>query len=70
VVYLLRKLIWAVPGYSVDRHRDRLRDLHDQIERDGVFRSTTSRTLIEARKPREVLAQREGGDARCRRLPV
>jgi hypothetical protein len=33
------------------RYHQRLRDLHDQIERDGVFRSTTSRTLFEARKP-------------------
>ena len=51
MVFFLRKVVWTVPDFSVDRYRARLQDLHDQIERDGVFRSTTSRTLIEARKP-------------------
>jgi SAM-dependent methyltransferase len=51
VVFFLRKVIWTVPDFGVDRYRERLRELHDQIERDGVFRSTTSRTLFEARKP-------------------
>ncbi|MCO5226144.1 MAG: class I SAM-dependent methyltransferase [Thermomicrobiales bacterium] len=51
VVYLLRKLIWWVPGFTVEQHRDRLRDLHDQIQRDGVFIAHSSRHLIEARRP-------------------
>ncbi|MCY7303153.1 MAG: methyltransferase domain-containing protein [Thermoleophilia bacterium] len=51
MVFFLRKVIWTVPGFAVERYRDRLRDLHEQIERDGVFRSTMSRTLLEARKP-------------------
>jgi len=51
MVFFLRKVIWTVPDFSVERYRDRLRDLHEQIERDGVFRSTMSRTLFEARKP-------------------
>ncbi len=51
VVFFLRKVIWTVPDFAVDRYRHRLRDMHDQIERDGVFRSTMSRTLFEARKP-------------------
>ena len=51
MVYFLRKVVWAVPGFTVERHRDRLEDLHDEIQRNGAFRSTTSRTLIEARKP-------------------
>lgn len=51
VVFFLRKVIWTVPGFTVDRYRDRLMELHDQIERDGVFRSTTSRTLFDVRKP-------------------
>ena len=51
VVYFLRKVVWTVPDFTVDRYESRLRDLHDQIERDGAFRSTMSRTLIEARKP-------------------
>ena len=51
VVFFLRRVIWTVPGFSVGRYRERLRDLHDEIERDGVFRSTMSRTLFEVRKP-------------------
>ena len=51
MVFFLRKVIWTVPNFTVERYHDRLRDLHEQIERDGVFRSTTSRTLIEACKP-------------------
>ena len=51
MVFFLRKVVWAVPGFTVDGYLGRLRDLHEQIERDGVFRSTTSRTLFEARKP-------------------
>ena len=51
MVFFLRKVIWTVPDFAVARYRDRLRDLHEQIEREGVFRSTMSRTLFEARKP-------------------
>jgi hypothetical protein len=51
MVFFLRKVIWTVPNFTVDRYRNRLRDLHDQIERDGVFHSTMSRTLFELRKP-------------------
>jgi SAM-dependent methyltransferase len=52
MVFFLRKVVWTVPGFTVERYRERLRDLHDQIRRDGVFRSAMSRTLFEARKPR------------------
>jgi SAM-dependent methyltransferase len=51
MVFFLRKVIWTVPNFTVDRYRNRLKDLHDQIEREGVFRSTMSRTLFEVRKP-------------------
>lgn len=51
VVWFLRKVIWAVPGFAVEEHRDRLLAIHEQIRRDGALRSTTSRTLIEARRP-------------------
>ncbi len=50
VVYLLRKLIWWVPDFSVAKYHDRLRELHEQIQRDGVFIAHSSRHLIEARK--------------------
>ncbi|WP_435971979.1 class I SAM-dependent methyltransferase [Streptomyces sp. Qhu_M48] len=51
VVYFLRKVIWMVPGFTVDRYRDRLRQLHDRIESEGPFVARTARFLIEARKP-------------------
>jgi len=51
MVFFLRKVVWTVPDFSVDRYPARLRDLHDQMEEEGVFHSTMSRTLLEARKP-------------------
>lgn len=51
VVYFLRKVIWTVPDFTVDRYHDRLRDLHAQINADGLFVAHSSRFLIEARKP-------------------
>lgn len=50
VVYLLRKVIWWVPGFTVGRHRDRLRDLHELIESEGSFVAHSTRHLIEARR--------------------
>ncbi|WP_433544897.1 class I SAM-dependent methyltransferase [Streptomyces sp. CA-294286] len=51
VVYFLRKVVWMVPGFTVEKHRDRLREMHEQIRRDGSFVAHTTRFLIEARKP-------------------
>ncbi|MGF1427630.1 class I SAM-dependent methyltransferase [Kitasatospora sp. LaBMicrA B282] len=51
VIYFLRKVIWMVPDFSVHTYRERLRELHDRIEREGPFVAHTSRFLIEARKP-------------------
>jgi len=53
VVHFLRKVVWIVPGFTVDRYSGRLRDLHDQIQEHGPFVATSVRFLIEARKPRE-----------------
>ena len=50
VVYFLRKVIWTVPDFSVDRYRDRLRDLDNRIRAEGPFVAHSSRSLIEARK--------------------
>ncbi|MET7461129.1 class I SAM-dependent methyltransferase [Nonomuraea sp. NPDC005501] len=50
VVYFLRKVIWIVPGFTVARHRARLRDLHERIEAEGPFVAHSSRFLIEARR--------------------
>ncbi|TDC99722.1 class I SAM-dependent methyltransferase [Nonomuraea deserti] len=51
VVYFLRKVIWIVPGFSVEAHQERLRALHDRIESEGPFVAHSARFLIEARKP-------------------
>lgn len=51
VIYFLRKVIWTVPGFTVENYRDRLRELHQQIQRDGPFIAHSSRVLVEARKP-------------------
>jgi SAM-dependent methyltransferase len=51
VIHFLRKVIWTVPDFSVEKYHDRLADLHRQIERDGSFVSCSQRVLIEAVKP-------------------
>jgi SAM-dependent methyltransferase len=51
VIVFLRKVIWTVPNFTVDAFRDRLRLLHEQIERDGSFVTHSQRFLIEAHKP-------------------
>jgi SAM-dependent methyltransferase len=50
VTYFLRKVIWIVPGFTVDGYRGKLKALHDQIQRQGPFQATTRRFLIEAVK--------------------
>lgn len=51
VVYFLRKVIWTVPGFTVEGYRDRLRQLHERIVAEGSFLAHSTRVLIEARKP-------------------
>lgn len=50
VVYLLRKVVWWVPGFTVEGYRDRLRELHERIASDGAFVAHSTRHLIEARR--------------------
>ncbi|BBX44549.1 methyltransferase domain-containing protein [Mycobacterium cookii] len=51
VIYFLRKVVWTVPDFSVDRYREPLRRLHERIESDGPFVAHATRLLVEARKP-------------------
>lgn len=51
VVYFLRVVIWTVPDFTVDRYRSQLLRLHEHIESTGVFETTSSRFLIDARRP-------------------
>jgi SAM-dependent methyltransferase len=48
VAYFLRKVIWAVPGFTSERYLDRLRALHEQIRVDGSFVTYSTRVLFEA----------------------
>ncbi len=50
VIVFLRKVIWTVHDFDVDRYRDRLAAMHDVIEHDGSFVSYARRFLIEAQK--------------------
>lgn len=51
VVYFLRKVLWTVPDFTIERYEDRLRAMHDYIEAHGSFVSTAQRMLVEARRP-------------------
>lgn len=51
VIVFLRKVIWTVPDFSVERYRDQLAEMHELIERDGSFVSYSRRFLIEAHRP-------------------
>lgn len=51
VIVFLRKVVWTVPGFTVDRYRDRLAALHRRIEERGPFVAHAQRFLIEAHSP-------------------
>jgi SAM-dependent methyltransferase len=51
VVHFLRKVLWTVPDFSVEKYDDRLRALRDHIAEHGSFVCHSRRTLVEARKP-------------------
>ncbi|MGW0537102.1 methyltransferase domain-containing protein [Streptomyces sp. NPDC003032] len=51
VVHFLRKVVWMVPGFSVEKYRPRLRELHDRIETEGPFVAHSTRHLFDLRKP-------------------
>ena len=48
VVHFLRKVIWIVPGFTVEAYRDRLRSLYDRIQAEGSFVAASVRFLIGA----------------------
>ncbi|MFJ6842675.1 methyltransferase domain-containing protein [Streptomyces griseoluteus] len=51
VVHFLRKVIWMVPGFTVEGHEERLRALHGEITAGGPFVAHSTRQLFVARKP-------------------
>ncbi|WP_030668306.1 class I SAM-dependent methyltransferase [Streptomyces sp. NRRL B-1347] len=50
VVHFLRKVVWMVPGFTVDAYRTRLRELHELIREEGPFVAHSTRHLFDARK--------------------
>ena len=51
VVVFLRKVVWTVPDFSVERYRQPLAELHERIGRDGAFVAYAERFLIEVTLP-------------------
>ncbi|MFI5683778.1 methyltransferase domain-containing protein [Streptomyces sp. NPDC051636] len=51
VVHFLRKVVWMVPGFTVEAYEPRLRALHERIEAEGPFVAHSTRHLLDARKP-------------------
>ena len=51
VVWILRKCVWWVPDFSVDRYVDKLLDLDAQMRDGKPFVAHSTRHLIEARRP-------------------
>jgi hypothetical protein len=51
VVVFLRKVIWIVPDFTVERYKARLAALHERIAAHGPFVAHSERFLIEAVKP-------------------
>lgn len=51
VVYFLRKVVWIVPGFTVEGYRGQLAALHERMCAKGPLVAHSARVLIEARKP-------------------
>ena len=51
VVYFLRKVLWTVPGFTVDGYAGPLARMHAHIGEQGSFVCHAPRFLIEVRKP-------------------
>jgi SAM-dependent methyltransferase len=51
VVFYLRIIPWQVAGFSVDKFRDRLLTIHQDIIAHGPLQVHDHRILVEARKP-------------------
>jgi hypothetical protein len=51
VVYVLRTVPWTITDFTVERYRERLYRLHQQIKREGGFTIQGHHRLLEMRKP-------------------
>jgi len=50
VVWILRKCVWWVPDFDVDRYREQLLEMDTRIRREGSFVARSTRHLIRARR--------------------
>jgi hypothetical protein len=51
VVWILRKCVWWVPDFSVEKYREKLADLDDRMRDGEPVVAHSTRHLIEARRP-------------------
>ncbi|MET8353640.1 MULTISPECIES: hypothetical protein [unclassified Micromonospora] len=65
MVHFLRKVVWIVPDFTVERYRDQLAALHERIQTDGPFVAHAQRILVEAAGP----VDRSAGHAPIRAPP-
>jgi SAM-dependent methyltransferase len=52
IVYILRKCVWWVPDFTVERYRDVLRRLDGHIREHGALVAHSTRTLFDAERDR------------------
>ncbi|MFD0317030.1 class I SAM-dependent methyltransferase [Streptomyces flavalbus] len=50
VVHFLRKVVWIVPDFTVERYASRLRELDERIRAEGSFTAHSTRHLFDARR--------------------
>jgi SAM-dependent methyltransferase len=60
VVFYLRAIPWQIADFTVEKYRERLAALHDQIQADGCVAVTSHRFHVEARKEEDGREQPEG----------
>ena len=50
VVFYLKVIQWQIEDFTVDKYRQRLLSLHNQIQKDGQFAGKSHRFYVEACK--------------------
>ncbi|HEY5224413.1 MAG TPA: methyltransferase domain-containing protein [Microbacteriaceae bacterium] len=51
VIVFLRKVIWTVPDFTVERYLGRIAAMHEHIQQNGSFVAHSKRVLLKARRP-------------------
>ena len=54
VAYFMKAIPWIIEGFTVDKYRDRLRELHLQICRSGFYDSPLHQFIITVQKRHEI----------------